>query len=73
MSICTLTIKVLLILKVRDIIFLAGKTHNGPFQGFFPWGQDFFDLFLDCHERSNGQFGDQKRNGPLCVLPKTKK
>jgi hypothetical protein len=32
-----------LILKMRDIIFFAGKLHNGPFQGIFRGGQDFFD------------------------------
>ena len=28
---------------MRDIIFFAGKLHNGPFQGIFRGGQDFFD------------------------------
>jgi hypothetical protein len=28
-----------LILKMRDIIFFAGKLHNGPFQGIFRGGQ----------------------------------
>jgi hypothetical protein len=28
-----LTINAPLILKMRDIIFFAGKLHNGPFQG----------------------------------------
>jgi hypothetical protein len=39
-----LTINAPLILKMRDIIFFfAGKLHNGPFQGIFRGGQDFFD------------------------------
>ncbi len=40
----SLTINAPLILKMRDIIFFfAGKLHNGPFQGIFRGGQDFFD------------------------------
>jgi hypothetical protein len=38
-----LTINAPLILKMREIIFFAGKLHNGPFQGKFRGGQDFFD------------------------------
>ncbi len=38
-----LTINAPQILKMRDIIFFAGKLHNGPFQGIFRGGQDFFD------------------------------
>ncbi len=38
-----ITINAPLILKMRDIIFFAGKLHNGPFQGIFRGGQDFFD------------------------------
>ncbi len=38
-----LTINAPLILIMRDIIFFAGKLHNGPFQGMFRGGQDFFD------------------------------
>jgi hypothetical protein len=30
-----ITINAPLILKMRDIIFFAGKLHNGPFQGIF--------------------------------------
>jgi hypothetical protein len=37
------TINAPLILKMWDIIFFAGKLHNGPFQGIFRGGQDFFD------------------------------
>jgi hypothetical protein len=57
-----------LILKMRDIFFFAGKLHNGPFQGIFRGGQ--------------GNFGGQKRRGPLgisrekahyVVCPKQKK
>jgi hypothetical protein len=42
-----LIINVPLVLKVRDIIFFAGKTHNGAFQGMFC-------LSLNCPERSVG-------------------
>jgi hypothetical protein len=39
-----LTINAPLIWKMRDIIFFfAGRLHNGPFQGIFRGGQDFFD------------------------------
>jgi hypothetical protein len=38
-----MTINAPLIMKMRDIIFFAGKLHNGPFQGMFRGGQDFFD------------------------------
>jgi hypothetical protein len=39
-----ITINAPLILKMRDIIFFfAGKLHNGPYQGIFRGGQDFFD------------------------------
>jgi hypothetical protein len=39
-----ITINAPLILKMRDIIFFfAGKLYNGPFQGIFRGGQDFFD------------------------------
>jgi hypothetical protein len=34
-----LTINAPLILKMRDIIFFAGKLHNGPFHGIFRGGQ----------------------------------
>jgi hypothetical protein len=38
-----ITINAPLILKMRDIIFFfADKLHNGPFQGIFRGGQDFF-------------------------------
>jgi hypothetical protein len=37
------TINVPLIWKVREIILLAGKTHNGTVQGIFRGGRDFFD------------------------------
>jgi hypothetical protein len=40
----TVTINVMLILKVQDIIFfLAGKTYNGAFRGVFREGRDLFD------------------------------
>jgi hypothetical protein len=31
----SLTVNAPLILKMQDIIFFAGKLHNGPFQGIF--------------------------------------
>jgi hypothetical protein len=46
MSIFTLTINVLLILKVRDIIFLRARHIMGHCKGFFQWGQDFLDLLI---------------------------
>jgi hypothetical protein len=38
-----LTINIQLILKVREIIFFAGKTHNGAFKGIFLGGRDLVD------------------------------
>jgi hypothetical protein len=37
------TINVPLIWKVREIIFLVGKTHNGTVRGIFRGGRDLFD------------------------------
>jgi len=53
-----------LILKMREIIFFAGKLHNGPFQGIFRGGQDFFDpCIVPSAARDN--FKGQKSRGPL--------
>ena len=48
-----LTINAPLILKMRDIIFFAGKLLNGPFQGIFPGGQDFDPKIAPCCARDN--------------------
>ncbi len=48
MNVCySITVNVLLILKVREIIFFAGKTCTvmGHFEGFFN-GADLFDPYV---------------------------
>ncbi len=48
---------------MRDIIFFAGKLHNGSFQGIFRGGQDFFDpLIVPSAARDN--FGVKKVEAP---------
>ncbi len=75
-----ITINVPLIMKMREIIFFAGKLLYEPFLGIFWGGQDFFDP-LNCPEHSKGQFWGQKSRGPLkifremahkVICPKTK-
>jgi hypothetical protein len=59
-----LTINAPLILKMRDIIFfLAGKLHNGPFQGIFRGGQDFFDPYI-VPSAARGNFGVKNVEAP---------
>jgi hypothetical protein len=50
-----ITINVPMILKMREIIFFAGKLLYGPFQAIF------------CPESSKKQFRGQKSRGPLKV------
>jgi len=49
-----LTIYAPLILKMRDIIFIAGNVHNGPFQG--------------RGSKNSRPPRNIPRNGPLCSL-----
>ncbi len=51
-------INVPLNLKVQEVIFFAGKTHNEHFEGFSEWAKTF--LTLNCTEHSGGKFWGQK-------------
>jgi hypothetical protein len=63
-----ITIKVPLILKVRDInFFFAGKTYNGEFHRVFEGAETILES-----KRSQSP-PKTPRNAPLHVLPQTKK
>jgi hypothetical protein len=57
-----ITINAPLILKMRDIIFFAGKLYNGPFQGIFQGGQ-----------KSRGPLEISREMAHYVVCPKNKK